>query len=443
MPLVLPVHVVCNTDDDVLNENIRVNSRRAGKWLEQSEAHNGVAVLCGSGPSLADTLPEIRKRCAEGAKLFAMNGAAAFLAANELLPDYQVILDARPETADLVGTARQHLFASQCAPETFDRAPNPILWHMQIEGIDDLIPDYDDGFAMIGGAASVGNTATCLAYAMGFREIHCYGYDSSYRDDHGHAFPQAMNDGEPCAMVPWRGKHYRVSLTMKLQAEKFQGTAKALKDLGCKIEVHGSGLLPDIYNAAPTGLSEREKYEAMWAVPQYRIVAPGEDHSPEFIHRCYIDSKTRVIDFGAGTGRGSLAISKTGADVVLVDFASNARDPEASHLPFVQADLSQPMLVRGDYGYCADVMEHIPPEQVDAVLTNIMACVPGCFFVIDFCDDLCGAYIGEALHLSVHPYQWWLDTFMRLGMGVEFSRDEGSRGVFNVTRRAYEIIAAE
>lgn len=248
-PLEIPVLVLCNTQDDVINENIRVNSLRPCKWQQLVPAHDRVAVLCGSGPSLGDTLEQVRTMQAEGGSVFAMNGAANFLAANDILADYQVMLDAREQTADLIGPARQHLFASQLAPVCFDRVPDAVLWHLQVAGIDDLLPPYEESYCLIGGGASVGNTATCLAYAMGYRNLQCFGYDSSRREGRGHAFAQPMNDHDPHSIVDWNGKRYVCSVTMRLQAEKFMETSEALKAAGCKVEVHGSGLLPDLFRS--------------------------------------------------------------------------------------------------------------------------------------------------------------------------------------------------
>lgn len=247
-PLEIPVCVVCNTQDEIIDANIRANSRLSKQWQRLVPAHDGVAILCGSGPSLADGIHEI-EQWEHRATLFALNGAANFLSANDILPDYQVLLDARSQTADLIGPAKAHLFASQVSPVCFERVPDAKLWHMQVSGIDELIPPYEESYCLIGGAASVGNTATCLAYAMGFRDLHCYGYDSSHRDGRGHAFPQPMNDHDPHAFVDWNGKRYISSVTMRLQAEKFITTSAALKEAGCAITVHGTGLLPDIYNS--------------------------------------------------------------------------------------------------------------------------------------------------------------------------------------------------
>lgn len=431
-PLILPVVVICNTSDEQVYENIRANSHARGNWLRAEPEHDGVAVLCGSGPSLADELETVRGLQAKGGKVFALNGAAAFLYENGVHADYQVILDARPETAQLIGPAKRHLFASQVAPELFDRVPLAQLWQLQVEKIDDLLPEYDEDYCLIGGAASVGNTATCIAYAMGYRELHCFGYDSSHRDGKGHAFHQKMNEGDPCAVVHFNGKTYTASLTMKLQAEKFQETAKELKHLGCRITVHGSGLLPDIYNTPKETLAEDEKYRRMWAIQGYRNYAPGEECAETFLR--VVKPEGLVIDFGCGTGRGALKIKEAGCDVFLVDFADNCRDPAAQELPFMVADLTKPLTLRARFGYCTDVMEHIPPVDVRTVVANVMGCVDEAFFQIATVPDFAGACINQDLHLTVQPSGWWKQLFEDMGYSVPWNEVQETTATFVVRR---------
>jgi len=435
--LTLPVHLLCNTDDETLYSNIRENTRtHPTNWLKQIPQHDGVALICGSGPSLADTIPKIRAMVAAGGKVFALNGAAKFLANRGVMPDYQCIIDARPQTADLVGPAREYLFASQVHPACFAKCPHARLWHPQIENIDDHLPCYEDEFTMIGGAASVGNTATCVAYALGYRIIHCFGYDSSHRDGQSHAFPQPMNVGDPCAWVEFAGKKYLTSLTMKLQAERFQETARALQTLGVKLTVHGTGLLPDMWRT-PAVLSEAEKYERMWLHSAYRAVSPGELAVDLFFSTAAatVPIRGRVIDFGCGTGRGAKRIRDAGYDVLLVDFAGNCRDPEALLLPFRKHDLTQPLAEQGDVGYCIDVMEHIPTADVPCVFFTIFNSVPRCFFQISLVDDVCGELIGHKLHLTVKPAAWWIERLSAFGKILLGGCIDGGRSaVFYVER---------
>lgn len=432
-PLILPVHLICNTPDEQIHENIRANARLPKVWQRVIAAHEGVAVLCGSGPSLAETLGEIRALTDSGATLFALNGAARYLAGHGLTPDYQVIVDARPQTADLIGPARRHLFASQVSPACFDREPDAGIWHLQVEGIDELLPAYEHDYCLIGGAASVGNTATCLAYAMGFRTLHCFGYDSSHREGRGHAFPQPMNDGDPCAWVTYGGVEYLASFTMKLQAERFQDIARALKACGCTIHVHGSGLLPAIYNGPREALTEAEKYARVWAEDDYRARSPGERVADTFLG--VSRPRGRIVDFGCGTGRAALKIAAAGHEVTCVDFIEHSRDREARALPFVQADLSEPLPVRGDYGFCTDVLEHIPPAQLDAVIRNIFGAVPRAFFQISTEPDVFGDEIlGQPLHLSVHRHEWWREKFRALGLTVRWEEQRTGAALFDIAK---------
>lgn len=426
-PLRVSLEVECNTPTERILDNIRRNSENRTGWQKLEEPHSRVAILCGSGPSLTDTLEEIRGLQGD---VFALNGAASFLDRNGVLPDYQVIMDARPETADLIGPAKKHLFASQVDPSCFERIPHAKLWHATHGEIAPEFPEYEDDYCMVGGVVSVGNAAVVLAYIMGYRTIHCFGFDSSHRDDQGHAFHQPLNAGDPTTVVEFGGREYIASFTMRLQAQYFMERLPSLEQIGCKIEVHGSGLLPDMVRARPK--TEQDKYRAMWKQSDYRTVAPGELVADRFVEVAGITDKSDVIDFGCGTGRGAKRIRDlTGARVTMCDFADNCLDPEVK-LPFVVADLTKPIHLEAEVGYCTDVMEHIPPEDVDAVLNNILACCPKTFFQISLVPDSMGALIGAPLHLSVHPYEWWLDKFNAMGH-VLWSEDCGSTALYYVS----------
>lgn len=432
-PLLLPLAVICNTTDEQLLENIRVNSLAHKGWLKLAEPHDRVAVLCGSGPSLADTLDEIRERAARGETVFGLNAAAGFLAENGIRPAYQVIADARDATADLIGPADHHLFASQVSPLCFGRKTRATLWHMIIDGIDDVLPDYDDDYCLIGGGSSIGCTALYLAFAMGYRKFAAYGYDSSYRGDKHHAMPQALNDEEAVIDMSFKGVAYQISLTMRGQCKTFFGAARHLQSQGCTIEVHGDGILPAMWRAGFEGMEEQQKYEAMWSLPEYRRWSPGEDAVDAFFDR--VKPEGLVIDFGCGTGRAAMKIEGRGCDVIAIDFASNCLDHPARGLRFYTLDMSKPMPFRASYGLCADVMEHVPPDQVEAVIDNIMASAKTVFFQISTVPDAMGVHIGQILHLSVLDHEGWRMLFEHKGYAVSFSVDRGDNSQFVVSRK--------
>jgi uncharacterized Rossmann fold enzyme len=430
-PLALPVLVLCNTPDEELEANIRRNSALDIDWLAFVPEHKSIAIMVGGGPSLAETLPEIQRHVAKGGVVFAMNGASQYLTSRNIPVHYQVIADAKPETATLVDPdAEQHLIASQVNPATADAAgPHKRLWHLSIsEDFDRHFPEHRrkaGGYALIGGGASVGNSALCVAYVLGFRRFEIFGYDSSHRGEASHAYSQPMNQFIPTIDVEWAGKNYISSLAMKAQAEKFQITARTLEQAGCTLNLHGDGLLPAMWNTPVDQMTEKDKYRLMWSVEEYRNVSPGEACVHQIIERLKPDSL--VIDYGCGTGRASMELSKRGVPVLLVDFADNCRDEEAINLPFLEWDLSKPMPCSSEYGICCDVMEHMPEDQVDAVLRNILAASSKVYFQISTVADQFGAMIGGHLHLSVNPAVWWHTKFYDLGFGVEWMEfDENS-----------------
>lgn len=180
-------------------------------------------------------------------------------------------------------------------------------------------------------------------------------------------------------------------------------------------------------------MTEREKYERMWGLAAYRSTSPGARVVANFIDMVEPEAGASIVDCGCGTGRAGVKLARAGFDVVLVDFAGNCRDAEAEGLPFVEADLSEAIPVQADYAFCADVMEHIPPEQIDAVLANLFACAPRVFLQISTVDDCCGKLIGERLHLSVHPHAWWREKLAGFGC-VSREEEKRSASLFYVTR---------
>jgi hypothetical protein len=91
---------------------------------------------------------------------------------------------------------------------------------------------------------TVGTHAIAIAFTEGFREIHLYGYDSSYRGEAGHVYEQVMNGDERIVDAHVGDRAFRAAPWMVRQAQDFEGLAAALVAAGASITVHGDGLLP-------------------------------------------------------------------------------------------------------------------------------------------------------------------------------------------------------
>lgn len=203
---------------------------------------------------------------------------------------------------------------------------------------------------------------------------------------------------------------------------------------------------------APARPSEREIYERMWENPEYRKVAPGEDVINLFLSQARPNHGDTVIDFGCGTGRGALLMALLkGVHVTMLDFAENCLDDEVrdmlvtqSHaLKFVRADLTKPLAVGAKYGYCTDVMEHIPPKDVDSALTNVLKAAEKVFFAISTVPDHFGQTIGHPLHLTVQPYAWWMERLREKDAVIYWSHEGNGVAMFYVSawNNASELVS--
>ena len=433
--------VECNTDIDTLQKQIETNSKLDISWVKMEKPHDGHAIIVGSGPSVADCLDSIRWRKSLGQKIFALNGAAKYLEEQGIEVDYTVMVDAREENKFFIGHANEYLLSAQCHPSAFKSAKGKVtLWQPYIPELEGTEPVVDFEYSQIGGGTTVGLSAMCLVYTLGYRFIHLFGYDSSYRNKMGHAFKQSLNENDSCCYVTLDGTRYKASIAMAKQAELFPILSNDLIDKGCTITVDGDGLLPAVVRRQPPipepemYPDEKSKYEAMWTHSEYRHVSPGEIVAQTFLDIVHPKHNAVVIDYGCGTGRGSKAIKDIRHDlnVQQIDFAENCRDKDCKSFPFLVCDMTENIILTGHYGYCTDVMEHIQPELVETVIRNIMDSCDSCFFQISTVHDICGELIGQDLHLTVEPYSWWKALFSKMGYIVNWSEEEEISSMFYV-----------
>lgn len=244
------LELVGNTDSDTIAKNIRrAESDPNATWLKPLKPHDKVAVICAGGPSLKDEMPSIMAHAKSGAHIFACNGVPKTLRTFGITTDLHVVLDARPENAAFLEGLSWHtvcLYASQCDRKVHEGAEDRlVLWHPAFPGVLDIV-GADKERTYIGGGTTCGMKSATLAWTLGYREIHLYGFDSCYRGDDHHAYPQSLNDGEQVLDVQYNGKSYRCSPWMIQQAEDFETVVPQLMDHGARVYVHGTGLIPDM-----------------------------------------------------------------------------------------------------------------------------------------------------------------------------------------------------
>jgi hypothetical protein len=249
----MEIDLFCVEPDSKLVPRIQENCARYPLRVRQEAAHDGHAVLVGGGPSLRDRISSIKQRQEHGQTVFALNGAAGFLNANGIIPDYQVLLDPQELLKDYFRPAGGYLIASQCHPAVLAASPKPpILWHVATEGREETTPLHPDGDCLVGGGYTVGLCSMCLVYALGYRQLHLYGYDSSVTEQGDHAYPcpvpgvQQVFDADPCVVVTIAGRKFRTTFSLAKQAQTFPKVCDDLIDAGCTVTVDCDGLLKAI-----------------------------------------------------------------------------------------------------------------------------------------------------------------------------------------------------
>jgi len=171
---------------------------------------------------------------------------------------------------------------------------------------------------------------------------------------------------------------------------------------------------------------ERKKYEQMWELKAYRASQTNVPQVSIFIDIGGIPAGSTVADIGCGPGYASLRFHEYGMKVVALDIAANALTDEARRVvDFHCGSVWEiPEGVSADYGFCTDMMEHIPTEKVDQTLTSIRKMVANCvYFEISLRHDKSGAAIGEVLHMTVQSTAWWTDAMGKHWKTVEVIRE--------------------
>jgi len=260
-PLLMPIQWIdaLNNDPSVMLEQVRQNLTRDIPFLAPSNEHAGTMLIVGGGPSLQDTLVKLRFHQQRGGKLFALNGTHDWLIERGIVPDFHVLLDSRPDNVCFVQKPHKHvkyLVGAQCHPCMFEALEgyDVRLWISDADGVAELVKGREDKpIVLIGGGATVGMKAMFMGYVLGYRKFHFFGFDSSYRDEQNHAYPQPLNANERRMEIQAGDRTFTCAPWMAKQAMEFQRQARKLLELGCRLTVHGDGLIPhimEIWNAA-------------------------------------------------------------------------------------------------------------------------------------------------------------------------------------------------
>jgi hypothetical protein len=435
--------IVVNNSPEEIMSNIRTNAARGLIELDNHEPVATPLMIVGGGPSLHAFLPTLKAFKPE-CHVLAINGAYKFLRSHGVKCEHFLMIDSRIDNLvhiEQPSDDTNHLLASQVHPAVFDALSDHrvTMFHMSTATAHEALRGRKQ-FNFL--AAPIGMSSIHAIYAaaaLGYRTLLLFGYDFSVSAEGNYAYPQPLNDADYQLDIPLNGKVFRTTLAMARTAEQF-GKVIGPIITACNLDVrlYSDGLLSEMIavatSDAPIATKERDKYEAIWQLDEYRKVSPGLRYVDEALEALKMEPGASIADFGCGTGRCAKWFAERGFVATGVDIAGNCLEESVT---FVQAALwDADALPPVDYGFTTDVMEHIPPDQVDATLAAIhRACAKGCYFNIDTIPDSFGVFIGRTLHMTVKPAEWWEAKLRALWPNVERIRlDDPQQAVFVVRK---------
>lgn len=401
-------------DLDTRNRQVVEGCNRVKDRLQAVPDHDGhIAVVC-YGPSLEETWEQLRAFD----KIITCSGAHKFLVDRGIIPTWHAEVDPRPHKADLIGTPHkdvQYLVASVCHQAVFDLLDgyNVKLWHVFSHESDRKVPmAFARGEWSITGGSNVGLRCMVLARFMGFRRMTIFGMDYSFKNDgtqHAGWHPKEIPHVHA---VQVGDEFFYTNPAMHQYAQEFFKEITKLGDI--KLALVGNGLLQAQYRermSNGTLETKSDKPAPIAAVlpqvisPEYlalnkQLHAENPDYGVSGSKRADVVRKMvaatkplSVLDYGCG--KGTLAMS--------LPFPIWEYDPA---IPGKDAPPRPADLV-----VCTDVLEHIEPEFLEAVLLDLARCTQKvCYVVVNTGPARKTLPDGRNTHLIQQPREWWQQT---------------------------------
>jgi uncharacterized Rossmann fold enzyme len=253
----LKIQAKCVLDADGRLDQIKASLERGLEEFGPTKAHDKEVVVVGSGPSVKKQWKKIARLMEKGAMVLAIKGAHDFLIDKGVIPHAALAVDPLDHIWKCFrkklpqGSVRRpvYLIASQCHESTFNFLEDQriVLWHLLATSSHEFL----SGKIQIGGGSTSGSRGVVLAYMMGFRKFHLFGFDSclegsgqsKLRKITGERFGADV-DKEKVMELVCEGKTFFADPAMAAQANEIQDVFGMLTD--AKFKAYGKGLIQTI-----------------------------------------------------------------------------------------------------------------------------------------------------------------------------------------------------
>lgn len=258
MPLssILPSDLNLNAPEKLIIENVEASIRRGLPQVQPYQEQETKIIIAAGGPSLKDSIEEIREKREGGYKLITVNGTHDFLLNHEIKPSAQILLDAREVNLKFVQNPQKdckYLVASQCHPKIFDALEDydVLIWHSRSTKEEKYILDeyYFGNYYVIPGGSTVILRALQLLRMLGYKWFEIYGWDSCILDNQGHSYEQEQNNDDQIMTIRINKKEFQVTPAHLSQILEFKEMVQNIGKM-YNIIVHGNGAMAHLIKSS-------------------------------------------------------------------------------------------------------------------------------------------------------------------------------------------------
>jgi hypothetical protein len=238
--------------NDKIVANVRENLTLIKKWAEYVKPHDEQVVICSAGQSLS--YADVKRWSDKGVKIVAVKHAIDRLKKWGIKPWACVLLDPRPHVEKFVQKPDKdviYFVASMVDPSVvktlLENECQVVGYHAFVGAGEDKA--LEPGTMLVSGGSATATRCIGLLYeCLGFRDMHCYGYDLCYHTrpnmDEKHEDGSKKYIDVTLSAKVWGGKPQLRSFWTEGQ---FLAQAKELHDLyktkqGFNISIYGYGI---------------------------------------------------------------------------------------------------------------------------------------------------------------------------------------------------------
>lgn len=138
----------------------------------------------------------------------------------------------------------------------------------------------------------------------------------------------------------------------------------------------------------------------------------GGKHVPKALELIKAYNARHLLDYGAGQ-------CKLAYGIIMAELGKEEKTWLTNYDP-ARPTLAQKPLYAHDLVFCTDVLEHIEPEYLDAVLADIKRLMNKAGYFVICCQPANKVLPdGRNAHLIIEPPTWWLAKLQGAGFAVK------------------------